>query len=134
MSVVFDTEALLAFYLGEVGGEEVMKLLTEVQEGKVQGYLNIVNLSELYYILYRKSPMMAEEKERNLRGFGLEIVSVIDDQLWKEAAKMKGKQALSLADAFAAATAKVLKAKLLTSRDEEFRSLEIPIKRVGREK
>jgi len=134
MSVVFDTEALLAFYLGEVGGEEVMKLLTEVQEGKVQGYLNIVNLSELYYILYRKSPMMAEEKERNLRGFGLEIVPVIDDQLWKEAAKMKGKQTLSLADAFAAATAKVLKAKLLTSRDEEFRSLEIPIKRVGREK
>jgi len=134
MSVVFDTEALLAFYLGEVGGEEVMKFLTEVQEGKVQGYLNIVNLSELYYILYRKNPVMAEEKERNLRGFGLEIVPLIDDQLWKEAAKMKGKQALSLADAFAAATAKVLKAKLLTSRDEEFRDLEIPIKRVGKEK
>jgi len=134
MSVVFDTEALLAFYLGEVGGEEVMKLLTEVQEGKVQGYLNIVNLSELYYILYRKSPMMAEEKERNLRGFGLEIVPVIDNQLWKEAAIMKGKQALSLADAFAAATAKVRKAKLFTSRDEEFRGLEIPIKRVRREK
>jgi len=134
MSVVFDTEALLAFYLGEVGGEEVMKLLTEVQEGKVQGYLNIVNLSELYYILYRKSPMMAKEKERNLRGFGLKIVPVIDDQLWKEAAIMKGKQALSLADAFAAATAKVRKAKLLTSRDEEFRGLEIPIKRLGREK
>ena len=134
MSVVFDTEALLAFYLGEDDGEEVMKILTDVQEGKVRGYLNIVNLSELYYILYRKSPMMAEEKERSLRGFGLEIVPLIDDQLWKEAAIIKGKRALSLADAFAAATVKVYKAKLLTLRDEEFSGLEIPLIRIGKQR
>jgi len=127
LSIVFDTEALLAFYLGEPGGEEVMKFLVEVQEVRMKGYLNIVNLSELYYILYRKSPEVAEEKERNLRGYGLEVVPVTDDRLWKEAAKVKGKHALSLADAFAVATAKLKRASLLTGRDEEFEDAGIPI-------
>jgi hypothetical protein len=35
-------------------------------------YLNIVNLMELYQILYRKSPDLADEKEANLRGYGVE--------------------------------------------------------------
>lgn len=132
MSIVFDTEALLAFYLGEPGGEEVMRFLMEVQEGKVKGYLNIINLSELYYILYRKSPEVAEEKERNLRGYGLEMVPVTDDRLWKEAARVKGEHALSLADAFAAATAKVKQAPLLTGRDKEFEDAGIQVTKIGK--
>lgn len=132
MSIVFDTEALLAFYLGEPGGEKVMRFLVEVQEGKAKGYLNIVNLSELYYILYRKSPKVAEEKERNLRGYGLKMVPVTDDRLWKEAARVKGEHALSLADAFAAATAKLKKAPLLTGRDKEFEDAGIPITKIGK--
>lgn len=132
MSIVFDTEALLAFYLGEPGGEEVMRFLVEVQEGKAKGYLNIINLSELYYILYRKSPEVAEEKERNLRGYGLEMVPVTDDRLWKEAARVKDEHALSLADAFAAATAKVKQAPLPTGRDKEFEDAGIRVAKIGK--
>lgn len=130
MSVVFDTEALLAFYLGEPGGREVENRLSKVAGGEVKGYLNIITLTELYYILHRKSPSLAEEKEQNLRGYGLKIVPVDDDSLWKEAAKMKSKGALSLADALAAATAKMMKASLLTGRDEEFQGLDISIERI----
>jgi len=125
VSVVFDAEALLAFYLGERGGEVVMRLLEEAQEGKMKGYINIVNLTELYYILYRRSPEVAEEKERNLRGYGLKVVPVTDDGLWREAAKLKGKHALSLADAFAVATAKLKRASLITGRDKEFEGIGI---------
>ena len=131
MSLVFDTEALLAFYLGEPSGKEVERRLVKITKGEIRGYLNIINLTELYYILYRRSPDIAEEKERNLRGYGLEIVPVDDNRLWKEAAKTKGKHALSLADAFAIATAKVKKANLLLGRDTEFNGIDVTIERIS---
>ena len=130
MSVVFDTEALLAFYLGEPFGKTVERRLAKIMKGELKGYLSIINLTELYYILYRKSPDLAEEKERNLRYCGLEIVPIDDNRLWKEAAKTKGKHALSLADAFTAATAKIKKAQLLTGRDAEFNGVDVQIERV----
>ncbi|MFQ5871063.1 MAG: type II toxin-antitoxin system VapC family toxin [Candidatus Geothermarchaeales archaeon] len=130
MSVVFDTETLLAFYLGEPGGKHVERLLTEITEGELRGYLNIANLTELYCILYRKSPRIAEEKERNLRGYGLEIVPIHDNRLWREAAKTKGGHHLSLADAFAVATAKVKGSSLLVGTDAEFQGVDVPIERI----
>ncbi len=131
MNIVFDTETLLAFYLGEPAGKEVERRLVETMKGEIKGYLNIVNLTELYYILYRKNPEIAEEKERNIRGYGVKIVPVEDNELWREAAKTKGKHALSLADAFAVATAKVKKANLLVGRDAEFDGMDISIERIS---
>ena len=131
MNIVFDTETLLAFYLGEPAGKEVERRLVETMKGETKGYLNIVNLTELYYILYRKNPEIAEEKERNIRGYGVEIVPVEDNELWREAAKTKGKHAISLADAFAVATAKVKKANLLVGRDTEFDGMDISIERIS---
>ena len=131
MNIVFDTETLLAFYLGEPAGKEVERRLVETMKGETKGYLNIVNLTELYYILYRKNPEIAEEKERNIRGYGVEIVPVEDNELWREAAKTKGKHALSLADAFAVATAKMKKANLLVGRDAEFDGMDISIERIS---
>ena len=131
MNIVFDTETLLAFYLGETAGKEVERRLVETMKGEIKGYLNIVNLTELYYILYRKNPEIAEEKERNIRGYGVKIVPVEDNELWREAAKTKGKHALSLADAFAVATAKVKKANLLVGRDAEFDGMDISIERIS---
>ena len=127
MSVVFDTEALLIFYLGEPGSEKVQAYLERILRGATVGYLNIVNLTEFRYILYRRDPELAEEKEKNLRAFGLEIVPVFDDELWRAAANIKAKHALSFADAFAAATAKVKRARLVTGRDEEYKSLGISL-------
>ena len=131
MNIVFDTETLLAFYLGEPAGKEVERRLVETMKGETKGYLNIVNLTELYYILHRKNPEIAEEKERNIRGYGVEIVPVEDNELWREAAKTKGKHAISLADAFAVATAKVKKANLLVGRDTEFDGMDISIERIS---
>ncbi len=131
MNIVFDTETLLAFYLGEPAGKEVERRLVETMKGETKGYLNIVNLTELYYILYRKNPEIAEEKERNIRGYGVEIVPVEDNEIWREAAKTKGKHALSLADAFAVATAKVKEANLLVGRDAEFDGIDISIERIS---
>lgn len=132
MSIVLDTQAILILYMGEKGADRIADLLAQILEGKIKGYMNVVNLAELYYILARKSRKVAEEKERNLRSFGVKIVSVRDDDLWKEAAVLKANHTLSLADAFAAATAKTLKSKLVTGSDPEFEAIEgVQIERLG---
>ena len=81
LSVVFDTEPLLSFYRGEPGDTEVELLLNQVIEGSVQAYINIVNLTELYYILHRYSPEAADEKTRNLRAYGIKVVPLVDDTI-----------------------------------------------------
>ena len=128
--VVFDTEALLIFYLGEAGSSIVAKLLEQVRNRALPGYLNIVNLTEFYYILNRRDPRVADEKVRNLRAFGLKIVPLADNALWREAGRLKGDYALSLADACAAATAVLQGDKLVVGRDEEFDQLDIPLIKV----
>lgn len=133
MSIVLDTQAILILYLGEKGADRIADLLSKVTERKIKGYMNIINLAELYGILARKSVKVADEKEQNLKSYGVKIVSVkANDELWREAAILKAGNSLSLADAFAAATAKTLKATLVTGSDPDFQRLggEIEIERV----
>ena len=119
--LVFDSQSLLKLYLDEPGADEVVRLLREVQQGKSDGWINVVNLAEIYYILRRKSREAAEEKEENLRSYGVRVVPVDEDSpLWKRAASLKAEHSLSLADAFAAATALELRAKLVTGADVDF--------------
>jgi predicted nucleic acid-binding protein len=128
--VVFDTEALLIFYMGEEGAEVVEDLLRRIQEGEIKGFLNIVNLTEFYYILYRKEPAIAEEKVRNIRAYGTEIVPLTDDVIWREAGKIKGEHAISLADAFAVATALVKRDKLVVGSDDDYKKVNVPLIKV----
>jgi predicted nucleic acid-binding protein len=132
MNIVLDTQALLILYMDEKGSERVAELLNQVLDRKIIGYMNIVNLAELYYILSRKSKKIADEKERNIKSFGVKIVPVKDDVMWKEAATLKANHSLSLADAFAAATAKIMKSRLITGTDPEFDNIGgIQIERIG---
>jgi len=128
--LTFDSEAILAFYLGEKGGEVVRNSLGKVQNGDAEGYINILNLTEIYYILCRVDPELAEKKQRNLRLYGLKVIPIEDDDLWREAARIKSKHSLSLADAFAAATAKILKSTLIVGSDKEFRELNIQLLKI----
>jgi predicted nucleic acid-binding protein len=131
LSIVFDTEPLLAFYRGEPGDTDVEQMMNQVIDGSVQAYINIVNLTELYHILHRYSPEAAEEKTRNLRAYGVKVVPLLDDTLWKLAAEMKSSHPMSLADAYAAATAQTTGSKLIIGRDREFDGLPIETMRIG---
>jgi predicted nucleic acid-binding protein len=128
--LTFDSEVILAFFLGEAGAELVRDNLEKVQKGEIDGYINVLNLTEIYYILSRVSPKLAEEKQRNLRLYGLKIVPINDNGLWREAAKIKCDHSMSLADAFAVATAKTLKTKLIVGSDKEFNNLNIQLLRI----
>jgi len=127
---VFDTEVLLRFYLEEPGSEKVLELFNAVMEKKADGYISVVNLTELYYILYRKDPKIAEEKTRNLISFGLVPYGCSPGELWKLAAQFKAQKGIPLADAFAAATAKHLKAALVTGGDRHFEGFKIELLKI----
>jgi len=130
MKKVLDTEAILAFYLDEPGADRMEELLRKSLEGSLECFLNIINLSEFYYILARRSRKVAAEKEKNLRSYAVKIVPVEDDSIWREAARIKALHSLSLGDAFAAATAKVLKADLVAGFDKEFRGIGLKIEKI----
>lgn len=130
MKYVFDTEAILKFYLGENGAHKVLELLKRVQDKKVKGYISIINLTEFYYILYRKSPEIAKQKVENLISFGLVPHEIKDNDLWREAGKLKALHNILLADAFAAATANHLKATLVAGKDADFEGIEVDMMRI----
>lgn len=124
-SLTFDSEPLLAFFLGEPGGETVSDLLTKVQRREIEGFINVINLTEVYYILHRLNPSLADKNIRALRHLRLTVIPVEDDDLWQNAAKIKARQALSLADAHAVATAEKQKSTLVIGSDKEFDGLSI---------
>jgi predicted nucleic acid-binding protein len=130
LNYVFDTEVILKFYLGEGDAPKVLELLERVQDKKVKGYINIINLTEFYYILYRKSPEIAKQKVENLISFGLIPYEIKNNDLWKEAGKLKALHNIPLADAFAAATANHLKATLVAGEDADFDRVDVEIMRV----
>ena len=130
MKYVFDTEAILKFYLGEDGASKVVELLERIQDKKEMGYICIINLTEFYYILYRKSPVIANQKVENLLSFGLVPCEIKNDDLWREAGKLKATHNIPLADAFAAATANHLKATLVAGKDADFEGVKVDIKRI----
>lgn len=129
--LTFDSEAVLAFFFGEAGGQQVRDILEKIENGEAEGYINIINLTEVYYILSRiSSPTVAEEKQRILRIYGIRVVPIEDNGLWREAAKIKCEHSLSLADAFAVATAQSLKTKLVVGSDKEFNDLNVKLLRI----
>lgn len=128
--VVFDTEVLLSFYFGEEGSEVVEEVLSRISMGTEIGLINIVNLTELWYVLARKDPQIADRRVDALRSYGVKIVPVEDDSLWRIAAEIKSNKSIPLADTFAAATARLYGETLLAGRDEHFDDLNIDVRHI----
>ncbi len=127
MNYIFDTEVILKFYLGEEGAQEVLELLKSVRDKKVKGYISIINLTEFYYILYRKNPEIAKQKVENLFSFGLIPYEIKDNDLWRKAGELKAIHSIPLGDAFAAATANHLKATLVVGKYSNFDGIDVDI-------
>lgn len=120
--IVFDSQPLLSYFLQEEGAAKVENLISEIEKGSREGYINIVNLIELRYILAKAGKNLTEE---SVTGSGVKIVPlVVGDYVWKIAAELKACYAISLADACAAATAISLDCPLVAGDDPEIKLLE----------
>ena len=128
--LTFDSEPILAFFLGEAGGEIVSDCLTKIQRKEIEGFISVINMAEVYYILYRLNPSQADEACRALSHIGVTVLPVENDDLWRNAAKIKAQHSLSLADAFAVATAEKQKSTLVVGSDKEFNGLTLRVLKI----
>lgn len=120
--VVLDSFALLRLFRDEKGADTVAQLLEEAGRLKQRVLMTEVNYAEVQYIVRRKDGDDAwGNVERELSSIPIEFIPV-GRELANAAAEIKSRFALSLADAFAAALAKLLDAQLVTG-DPEFKSL-----------
>jgi len=124
---VLDSFALIAFFRGEAGDDIVKSLLEKASERDHPLHMSEVNYAEVKYMIRRKDGAERwEEIARDLPALPIEFHPVMRE-LADLAADFKTCYRFSLADAFAAALAKDLKAELVTG-DPEFKALEGEIK------
>jgi PIN domain nuclease of toxin-antitoxin system len=118
MNYALDAGPVIAFLDDEPGAEVVEDVLTE--PGSVC-YAHIFNLSEIYYIYYRRGGVvLAEEVLQALDEAGIRVRDDNDEAFWKEAASFKGRHAMSLPDAFCLTLGRRLGGTVVTTDHSEF--------------
>jgi predicted nucleic acid-binding protein len=126
-ATVLDSHALLAFFRGEAGAAAVRELLHQAANADRPVHMTEVNYAEVKYMLLKKDGAEAWTRASEiLHGLPIEFHSVTRARA-DAAADFKARHKISLADAFAAALAKELKAELVTG-DAEFKALEKELK------
>lgn len=124
---VLDSHALLAYFRQEPGGDRVKELLHKAAASDHPLHMTEVNYAEVNYMIRKKDGNEAwEEASRILETLPIEFHAATH-ALADQAALFKAAHRMSLADAFAAALAKIRKAQLVTG-DPEFKPLEKEIK------
>jgi predicted nucleic acid-binding protein len=115
-----DSYALVAFFEGEEGQEQVAELLREAEKGICELLLNVVNLGEIAYIVERERGLSrAQATLARIDELPIEIIEV-DRRLALTAAHIKARYPIAYADCFAAALALENEAVLVTG-DPEFK-------------
>ena len=121
--ILFDAHAILKWTQKEKGYQKVKALLVECRNQSVLGYMNQVNLGEVYYKTIRAVGL--DEAKKFLENFFRLPLSIIlpDSELIWKSSEIKAQYSISYADCFAAATAIQYEATILTG-DPEFKKIE----------
>jgi predicted nucleic acid-binding protein len=126
-TIVLDAHALMVFLEDEPGADLVRETLMQAEQKTLKLLMCVVNLGEVWYSIARvTSPQVAEETIQQIQGMEIEFVEA-GWEITRQAAVFKARGGISYADCFAAATASLNQAELLTG-DPEFRALEAEIK------
>lgn len=116
---MFDTEPLIAYADGEPGSGEVSNYLEAIVHGSSDGTVNIVNATEVRYILARKyDRTVADRFLEWLWTIGLTTVDA--ESVWREGADYIVEYNPALGDAYALGTAEFVDGTLLAGGDEEY--------------
>jgi ribonuclease VapC len=119
---LLDSFAVIAWLQNEPGAETVEDLLVEASRKNERLLLQEVNLAEVYYLCIRR---VGEERARALADhlliLPIDVISTTPQIVW-QAALLKAQYSISLADAFAGATAIVSDATIVTG-DPEFEAI-----------
>jgi PIN domain nuclease of toxin-antitoxin system len=118
MNYTLDAGPMIAFLDDEPGAAIVEDLLTEPGSAC---HAHIFNLTEVYYLYYRRGGApMAEAAIQTLLDAGVVVRSDHDTAFWKEAATYKGRHGVALPDTFCLTLARRLGGPLVTTDHAEF--------------
>jgi predicted nucleic acid-binding protein len=121
MKYVLDACSLIAHFNEEDGASKVKSIILDAISSNSTIYIHRINLFEVYYDLLRSGGEdMASDAMASVDDFPIHIIDSITDELMKEAARFKLSYKISVADAFALATAKLEDATLVTADHHEF--------------
>lgn len=117
--VVFDAEPLVAFADDEPGSETVADYLEAVVLGDSDGIVNLVNATEVRYILARKYD---DDTAGTFLGWlwSVGVTSFDAEPVWEVAADYVVNHNPALGDAYALATAEQLDATLVVGGDDDY--------------
>ncbi|MCQ3938650.1 MAG: type II toxin-antitoxin system VapC family toxin [Chloroflexi bacterium] len=119
---VFDTFAILAYFLAESGGGQVKELLRRAEIGEISLAMSFINVGEVFYILSREQGRVkAHSILADLRSLPIQFYDAAEERILA-AAQLKAEYSISYADAFAASLAQELGALLVTG-DPEFKAI-----------
>ena len=119
---VFDTFAMLAYFLAEPGGEKIKELLRRAENGEISLAMSFINVGEMFYILSREQGRAkAQSLLEDLRSLSIQFFDSTEDRILA-AAQLKAEYSISYADAFAASLAQELDASIVTG-DPEFKTI-----------
>ncbi|MDP1610642.1 MAG: PIN domain-containing protein [Sulfuritalea sp.] len=122
---LLDTSALLALRDDEAGADRVAALLGQAQTGRAACCGCFMSLMEVYYRVWKDEGEAAGRLAyEQCRSLPIEWIHE-SAELLEEAAAIKAKHSLSLADAWIAATARLAGATLV-HKDPEFAALKLP--------
>ena len=120
---VLDSFAVLCFLGDESGADDLQTLLESAHKDECELVLNVVNLSEVYYTVKRRSgPEKALQVLSLLDSFPLRFENA-DRSLSLQAGEIKSNVAIALVDCFCAASAKKNSATIVTG-DPEYEKIE----------
>lgn len=114
---VFDTGTLTLHFAGGSQGEKVKSYFDQVLSGKKEGYISEVTMAEYFYKTCQKLGIdVASIRAKSIRQSRIKVTPV-DETISTIAGELKCRHAdkISIADAFAVATAKTRKSELLTT-------------------
>ena len=118
---VFDSCAVIAFLDNEIGDDNVEGIIRRAITNDCVIYINKLNLLEIYYGVYRDDGKeKAEATLARILNLPLKVIDKLDDDVFKEAGRLKAKYKISLADSIALAEAKIREAQLVTCDHHEF--------------
>ena len=120
--IVFDAHAILRWTQKEPGYQKIKSLMVACRKGSVSGFMNRINLGEVHYKTIRVLGLEgAKDFMENFARLPITVVLPDEPLIWK-ASELKAQFPISYADCFAAATALVHNAAVLTG-DPEFKKL-----------
>jgi len=121
--MILDTKPIIKLFAQEEGWESVQGIMSKIEAGELEAGISVVTLTEIYYrYLNEDRKDLAATRTLQLRyAIYLKKFEITEDIAVK-AGEFKGKENISIADAFIAATAHSQKA-IVISDDPDFKKL-----------